>query len=230
MYPLAHLYLTKKALNRLTPTLALGSVLPDVLTSAGLDWQTAHSYKRSTHINRDLLLGDLIHGISLPGLDYYSDISYRNQAGFAFQNAKYLAKDLAALKVPEKDVIWRGHNFIEMAVETFLNKTQHRLWLELSRAAADQKLLQTVKVVMNDYKVDNPDSITAILDRFLKMGGKEDLLAEDYAHKLNSIYGLEIETKQCLALIKKAQQLVEGRYQEFLQTAIKEIKINVKNY
>ena len=81
MYPLTHLYFTKNVLGRLSSALALGSVLPDILTSVGMKWKEAHSQNIFPHKE---MLGNLIHGINLPGLDYYSDCAFEGRK-VAFQ-------------------------------------------------------------------------------------------------------------------------------------------------
>lgn len=228
MYPLTHLYVAQQVLGYLNMASALGSILPDVLTGAGLKWQQAHNFKDFDGLELDLIRGDLIHGSYLPGLDYYSDCAYKGREGFAFQNALYLRQDLLELGLPKEHILWRGHNFIEMAIETNLNKTHSHLWSYLEEASLDPNLKDQVYNVIAHYNLDNPRILDLTLERFLGIRGQEELLAQDYTHKLNKIYQLNLNPEACLRVIHKSQEIISEHYQNFLNYCIQQISQDLK--
>jgi hypothetical protein len=231
MYPLTHLYVTEQVLGSLNPALALGSILPDILVGAGLTWKEAHnhSFKKLPDTNRDLMLGDLIHGSFLPGLDYYSDCAYEDKEGYAFQNAVHLCTDLVRLGIPQEHALWRGHNFIEMAIETMLNETNSYLWCELEKAFHQQELKSEVYSIIAGCNLHKPGIVDLILQRFLEIRGKKECLAADYARKLNNIYRLGLSAEKCLALIAKSQELITPHFRKFLNNCVDWIAKDLKN-
>lgn len=228
MYPLTHLYVTQQVLGYLNKASALGSILPDILTGAGQKWQQAHNFKVLDGLEPDIIRGDLIHGSYLPGLDYYSDCAYMGREGFAFQHAVYLRQELLELELPKEHILWRGHNFIEMAVEINLNKIHNHLWSYLEEASTDLALKKQIYQVMVYYNLDNPNSLDSTLTRFLSIRGQEELLAEDYAQKLNKIYQLNLTAENCLQIIGKSQEIVAEHYQNFLNYCIQQISQDLK--
>jgi len=229
MYPLTHLYFTKNVLGELSSALALGSVLPDILTSVGMKWKEAHSLNIFPH--KEMLLGNLIHGISLPGLDYYSDCAFEEREGFAFQYAKHLEIDLTQLGIPKEHSLWRGHNFVEMAIEVKLNQTEAcELWKDLDLASQDENLKAIVYNFLNERDYKEIHLIDLALERFLTLRGKPDMLALDYTKKLSAIYQLAIDPKSCQDLISKAQTLINGHYKLFLEKCCAQIKQDIVNF
>lgn len=228
MYPLTHLYVTKNVLGDLSPALALGSVLPDILTSVGVIWREAHNQKNFSQ--KEMLLGNLIHGIGLPGLDYYSDCAFQGQEGFAFQYAQHLENDLTQLGIPKEHSLWRGHNFIEMAVEVNLNQTESDLWQELETASQDENLLNIIYEFLRQHDYQEEHLVNKALERFLTVRGKLERLGEDYANKLNSIYQTQVDKKNCQKLILKSQDLIQDQYQKFLEKCCELIKNDIKPY
>lgn len=226
MYPLTHFYVTKLVLNKLNPGLALGSILPDILVGAGLDWQTAHNYKDLVTENKDIILGDLIHGTFLPGLDYYSDCSYDGKEGYAFQHARYLYEDIVKLGVPKNHALWRGHNFIEMAVECSVNAENNFLWQYLESAAGEKHLLNEIHLIIASYNL-NQKIVSRILKRFLAIRGETNYLAQDYSRKLNNVYALNLVAPQCLAILNKAADIITCSCGFFLDTCIEKITVNL---
>ena len=229
MYPLTHLYFTKNVLGRLSSALALGSVLPDILTSVGMKWKEAHSQNIFPH--KEMLLGNLIHGINLPGLDYYSDCAFEGQEGFAFQYAKHLEMDLTELGIPKEHSIWRGHNFIEMAIEVRLNQTEEsELWKNLELASQDENLKAIIYDFLSEHNYNEIHLVDLALERFLTLRGNLDKLAIDYAKKLSAIYQLHIDPKNCQDLILKAQTLINGHYKSFLEKCCDQIKQDIAHF
>lgn len=228
MYPLTHLYVTKQVLGKLTPALALGSVLPDVLVGVGMHWKEAHSQKSLPH--QELLLGNLIHGISLPGLDYYSDCSYQGQEGYAFQYAHHLKNDLAHLGVPKEHTLWRGHNFIEMAIEVMLNQTESNLWQQLELSFHDVELKKIIYSFLHQNNYNKDHLVDLVLTRFLNIRGKIDRLASDYAKKLNNIYHLQLSAADCQKLTLKSKELIINHYKLFIKECCQQIKHDIKHF
>lgn len=228
MYPLSHIYVSYCALNHMDPPTALGSVLPDILVGTGIAWRKAHRATEAPFqkhlLSPALRLGAALHGIDLPGLDYFSDISYRNSKGYAYQKAVLIEKDVVELGVQPDHAAWRGHNFIEMAIEITLSQQFPHLWQYLFEAQNGAHLLCQVEELARALEATHPEKVPQVLQRFLDIQGKEDALARDYATKLNNFYALSIEPAACKAIIAKSLDIIEADYQTFLTEAIAAIR------
>ncbi|HHX51145.1 MAG TPA: hypothetical protein GX711_06880 [Clostridia bacterium] len=227
MYPLTHLYVTARVLGELTPALALGSILPDLLVGTGIPWSKAHQPLDLDITNRlenqEIALGAIIHGIDLPGLDYFSDLSYKDEKGYAYQLAACLETEILQLGVHQDHVLWRGHNFIEMGVEVLLNEHHPHLWLFLEKARILTHLQDEVQLLVLELRAKRPEFIDNILDRFLKMRGQKNVLAKDYSLKLAAFYQISLSEKQSLSVLDKSLSLVNDSYSDFLEHCIERI-------
>ncbi|HHW06427.1 MAG TPA: hypothetical protein GXX34_02655 [Clostridia bacterium] len=228
MYPLSHIYVSYCTLNEMDAPTALGSVLPDILVGTGILWRKAH---RSTeapfreHLTSPALrLGAVLHGIDLPGLDYFSDIAYQNGRGYAYQKAALIEQDVVALGVHPDHALWRGHNFIEMAIEIRLSQQYPQLWEHLFEAQNGTNLLSQVEKLACALEASHPDRAPLVLQRFLTIQGNEDALAQDYAAKLNNFYSLSLTPADCQAIIGKSLHIIESDYHVFLTHCITAIQ------
>ena len=227
MYPLTHLYVTARVVEKLTPALALGSILPDLLVGAGIPWSKAHQPLQLDLAhrlnNQEIALGAMIHGIDLPGLDYFSDLSYGDGKGYAYQLAACLQEEILQLGIHPEHVLWRGHNFIEMGVEIHLNKIHSHLWSFLEQARASTHLQNEIQQLALELRAKHPELIGSILNRFLKMRGQKNNLIKDYSLKLASFYQISLPEEQSLLILNRSLLLVENSYPDFLEHCIEKI-------
>lgn len=233
MYPLSHLYVSLRVMETINPSLALGSILPDMLVGAGLEWDNAHRVFQNPlsapeAASLPLMVGASLHGIGLPGLDYYSDISFEQGEGYAFQKAVFIEEDIANLGVNPDHAIWRGHNFVEMAIEIELHQNHQELWSYLDQASKDNRLLNEVNDLSKSLEAPRPHITPLVLERFLAIRGEKRTLTKDYADKLNQIYSLSIEPKEIEGIVNKAFSFIQEDYEDFLEKAIGKIKISLE--
>jgi hypothetical protein len=233
MYPLSHIYVSSKILDEMDASLALGSVLPDVLVGTGILWREAHHSTRAPfeeHLHSPFLrIGAALHGIDLPGLDFFSDVSYAEGKGYAYQKAVHIEEDIINLGVNQEHALWRGHNFVEMAIEVTLNEQHSQFWQYLKQGQQDENLMAQITRLANELEANQPDVAPLVLDRFLTIRGQKENLAKDYATKLNRIYSLTIEPSQCENIITKAMELIETDYRQFLDNSIQTIQLALAN-
>lgn len=228
MYPLSHIYVSGEVLAEMDASLALGSVLPDILVGSGIIWREAHHSTRDPfreHLISPLLqIGAALHGIDLPGLDYFSDVSYQGDKGYAYQKAVHIEEDIVNLGVQQEHALWRGHNFVEMAIEIILNEEHSHLWQYLHESRQNEHLIAQVTRLAQKLEATYPDAAPLVLDRFLTIKGQKKNLAQDYAAKLNRIYSLTIEPKECETIITKTMELIKLDYRTFLDNSIHTIQ------
>ncbi|NLL17616.1 MAG: hypothetical protein GX262_01165 [Clostridia bacterium] len=229
MYPLSHIYVSSQILDEMDASLALGSVLPDVLVGTGILWRKAHHstgepFQEHLH-SPSLRIGAALHGIDLPGLDFFSDVSYAEGKGYAYQKAVHIKQDIMKLGVKQEHALWRGHNFVEMAIEIALNNQHSQFWRYLEQGQQDDNLMAQIARLAIELEATQPDAAPLVLDRFLTIRGQKKDLAQDYATKLNRIYSLAVEPAQCETIITKAMELIEPDYRQFLNSSIRTIQL-----
>lgn len=228
MFPLTHLYMNRRILGRMNPPLALGSVLPDVLSSLGMPWEESHRMKPCClALHPEVRLGDSLHGIGLPGLDYYTDRCFLGGPGYAFRKAGAITPRMAALGLPERDLIWRGHNQVEMAIEVSLGRTHRHLFSCLQEAREDRELLEHTSLVLEEAYGVRGD-IAAVLDSFILMNADSASLGSYYSGKLNRIYRLETTGGQIREIIRAAWQEVRPDHLHFLNYCQERITSSLK--
>lgn len=229
MYPLTHLYMNHSILGEMTPGEILGSVLPDLLVACGLAWDRAHNLKNGINIPFRVFLADAMHGIELPGLDYYTDRNYKNGVGYAFYKSRYIKDSLIALGVPPIDAIWRGHNVIEMAIELDIKKKY------MSEETPLKKAQQEVDMVSNYSRAFSLAENRSIdlkkpLDKFTEMNGDPKQLAQHFAWKINTAYGLQIKAEEILFLVDQARPHIDKDYPVFLAQVQKAMTLSIQPY
>lgn len=228
VYPLSHLYVSSQILGHMDTSLALGSVLPDVLVGSGVVWRKAHHSTgrpfREHLVTPSLRVGAALHGIDLPGLDYDSDVSFGEGRGYAYQKAVHIEEDLLRLGVEPEHALWRGHNFVEMAIEIELNRHHSHLWQYLNEGQQDPALMTQITQLAESLEATRPEAATAVLDRFLNIRGEQERLARDYAAKLNRIYSLALEPDQIEQVIAKIAVIIASDYRDFLDRSIHRIR------
>lgn len=223
MFPLTHLYVNRQVTGTMTPELALGSVLPDILTGLGISWERSHALKPCDGWPRDIQRGDALHGVGLPGLDHFTDQSWNQGPGYAFSKAEHFAGRMKDLGLPDNDLIWRGHNQVEMAIEIQIGRTHRDLFDHLRRASEDSALVRLVEHrIRSLYGVSG--SIEPLLAHFLHLNADPDVLSSQYARRLNNHYNLEIRPEQIASIIDTAWELIRTDYRAFLADCIDRLR------
>lgn len=215
MFPLTHLHVNRCVWGALDPEQALGSVLPDLLTSNRIAWHEAHAIKRPSLLPRNVFLSDAMHGTGLPGLDFYTDQSYRNGPGYAFEKAKPLQDTLYALGLPWKDTLWRGHNIVEMAIEIMIGERNRSLYAPLRRNLEHRSVLDAVEDSLS-RAVDSPLDLATPLSLFLSLDAQATIMSSHYADKLNAHYHTCIRSAEIETLVTQAKGMVGDDYEPFL--------------
>lgn len=223
MFPLTHLYVNKLVWGTLDADRALGSVLPDLLTSNRIAWGEAHAIKRPVLLPKAVFLSDALHGTGLPGLDFYTDQSYADGPGYAFGKAKALQSSLHRLGLPWQDTLWRGHNIVEMAVETMVGENHRALYTPLWCGLNQRTTLDRVQDSLS-RAVNRPLDLFGPLSLFLSLDARPEVMSRHYADKLNDHYATRIESRDIDALIVQAMTLVSADYQSFLAECIRRMR------
>ncbi|MEI7883953.1 MAG: hypothetical protein WCI30_01210 [Clostridia bacterium] len=227
MFPLTHLYFTKKIELNLNPALCIGSCLPDILVSCGMDWKVAHEDLLPLSLPKDIQRACLYHGTNPahPGLDYYCDKDYKNYGcGFAFYHACNFTNALALLAIPTEDLLWRGHNIIEMACEIIIAAKNPELLAEFQLAKKDNNLKSSIYQALAPKLYVSEKHFFLVVDKFMDMQGTSKDLLYGFIKKLNKSYqssylitdfspilaqAVELMQALCLPFIDECLELVE---------------------
>ncbi len=131
MFPLMHIKMVKDITGYLTDELIVGSLLPDVLRLIGCDWSKSHQIAKvigkTSEKCSDVVIGALLHGEDPPGVDYFSDVSFRGIPwGWAFYRAWNYINKYLYIRVPRGLMPWIFHNMVEASVDMFLYETWKR--------------------------------------------------------------------------------------------------------
>ncbi len=228
MFPLTHLYVNQEVTGTMTPELALGSVLPDILAGLGISWDRSHALKPCEGWPLDIQRGDALHGVGLPGLDHFTDQSWNKGPGYAFSKARHIADRMKGLGLPDSDLIWRGHNQVEMAIEIQIGHTHRQLFRHLKAAHEDRALLRVVEQKIRSlYGVTG--AISPLIAHFLHLNADPDVLSAQYARRLNQHYRLEITPGQISEMIDAAWDVIRHDYKDFLSDCIGRLRETVAN-
>ncbi len=219
MFPLTHLYVNQIILGSMNPMQAIGSVLPDLLAYSGIAWERAHSLKDEATLPCDVYIADALHGVGLPGLDYYTDKSYRQGDGYAFYKARYIKDALLTLGVPEGDCLWRGHNIIEMAIEVNIKNTTRMTFAPLRKANLETALITTLEQSLT-ASMGQPVDLSTPLSLFVSLDGDQKILSDHYSIKLNQAYKTDISGDSIHSLIEQAQSYISKDYLNFLEDCV----------
>lgn len=227
MFPLTHLYINQIILGSMNPAQAIGSVLPDLLVYNGMNWAEAHSLKKEYLLPKDTFLADALHGVALPGLDYYTDKSYHGGDGFAFNKASHIKENLSTLGVPIQDCLWRGHNIIEMAVEINISNYTEMTFDPLRNALKETALIRELEQSLTAY-TGNIVDLSTPLSIFISLNGEQTVLSEHFSNKLNTYYKSNISEFSISRLIDKAQTYIEKDYTNFLEECVTRMKKDLR--
>ncbi len=229
MFPLTHLYFTKKIEKKLNSALSIGSCLPDILVSCGIDWKTAHEELLPLSLPGDIKRACLYHGTNptYPGLDYYCDKDYKSyECGFAFYHANMFTNELANLDIPVTDLLWRGHNIIEMACEIIIVKQNPYLHAEFQLAKNDINLKNSLYQALASKLSVSENQFLHVVDSFMDMQGTAEDLLSGFVKKINKSYRLAYSATYFLPILEQAVELMEELCLPFIDDCLDLVKIN----
>lgn len=239
MGPLVHCFIAKKVLGSDYPLVLLGAVLPDLgwmdkklncpeLHEGGLKLKAYLGTKNPKFL--PFALGMLTHGVEY-GLDRYSDVDWQGKGkGWAHLLASPLYREVTqACLIDEKTGRQLAHNFIELAVEYWLDKENPDLKNELSRALQSEEIARgTAKYISDCFEVSQK-KLENSLQMFSKLCAPENLsgiegIVNFWNKACQMFLSHGINKPKAKIALKHATEVVKDEWEEFLDFAIFEIR------
>lgn len=254
MFPIVHSYANKQLAlqNKLnmdatqTKLYLLGGILPDLVAAMGLDRNYGHQMGKEFYCwceknAKDALpfaYGAWLHGADPAGLDYYADECWQGGNGWCFQLCTpYMNMVQKACNIPEKWALWKGHNFVEMAMELITCELDSNIANQLVEARLDVEALAAADAILHLFAKTQqgiPSKIYRKLPAIFALEGiSANTLAARYQTQLekrHQIEGSDVSAMAEIILIIKEKEgsqympwlnKAEGLMQEAMQNAIK---------
>ena len=239
MLPLAHIYVSTRVANKKTPLLVFGSVLPDVswtskseIARDQIHYAPREFYKFiSENYPKliDLAVGVKLHSNIDKGADFYCDDT---ETGFAKVEGRKIEKEVADLLGEEKSERSLGlaHSFIEASVDILLNKSKPEI-LELYKQSMAAVNLEEISGYFSSYLRLDKDIILKEFNNFLGFVGPTAYLSEESQMDrmvllIKQRRGKEVDREETKKILESAMTLMADKYQNYLDNAISQIKIN----
>ena len=238
MFPIVHHY-ADTLLNPATDALMIyGGLFPDLASSAGLTRNFAHACgpafyawaKKNAPEALPMARAVLCHGTVPPGLDHYADESWgEGPKGWCFQRgARYMEGVRRATPLAENYILWKAHNFIEMALEMDVLARHPGLNKEILLALDDRaalryaaQLLAAAFVTEGARQADLQNVFSRAADIFAIENVNPTTLAEKQALSFIKRFGLFNSDVPAMAeLLTQMYRDLGEEGQAFLDTAI----------
>jgi hypothetical protein len=202
----------------------LGGILPDLVSAMGLDRNYGHQMGKEFYFwckeNADDALafayGAWLHGADPVGLDYYADECWHGGNGWCFQKCvPYMDMVERACNIPPKWALWKGHNFVEMAMELVTCELEPTLADELVAARLDNEAVAAADEILHFFaKTEKgvPAKIYRKLPAIFALEGINPVtLAERYKTQLEIRHQIAGSDTGAMAAIIDTVKIKEGR-------------------
>ncbi len=231
IFPLVHLYFAEKVSGNFHPLLALGGMVPDLGRGMGLDRNRAHVAGKEFYIwcmeqAPELIpaaQGMIIHGVDPKGVDYYADEHWgTGERGWCFQLIEpFVPRVIDACALPAEWGLWKGHNFIEMAMELVAQQINPTLTGNIMTAVKDPvaiaALIQGLKYYFGlpEERIQHMFNLVPVIFSLEEVNARS--LAEHYKENLVRMY--DIRHADVSAMTELLEEIKERYQGEFLPWA-----------
>lgn len=243
MFPLMHIAVTEKVLQKETPKTILGSYLPDFVSFLGVGRNLGHEmgfdlFHYAQEVDQsfvDLALGVLSHGTALPGLDTYTDESYHGEnLGFCFLEGRKIVNEASRVcKVPESMALWKSHNIIELAFDAITAQRIPDIG-QRGKAAleyADEKLC----AFLGEYFRVKPEKVMEMFQtvppHFSFNGTNHEQMMKKFLESLERRHGIiGGNLPEAVSLLEQAIAIVEPQYDGFMEEVVAQMTADIAPY
>ena len=253
MFPIVHTYANKRLAlqNKLKldqtqiKLYILGGIMPDLAIGMGLSRNYGHQMGKEFYYwceqnAKDALpfaYGAWLHGTDPAGLDYYSDEHWHGGNGWCFQKCTpYMNMVEKACHIPKEWALWKGHNFIEMAMELVTCDLEPTIPEELVEARLDHEAVSTADALLHLFAKTESGLPTEMYHKvpaiFALEGTTAHTLAERYKTQLKRMHQIENANASAIAEIIQTIKEEEGKNYipwldeatDFMQKEIKRVR------
>ena len=238
MFPITHIWFSKKVLGYINHLTILGAVFPDPFASKYLTYDDTHKcgwaffdyiIKGKQELS-DFAKAVVTHTVSPKGLDYYADEQYEGSEGYCFQKAVVIVDDVInACNIPIEYGLWKAHNFIEMAVEVEILINNQWIIQSFSEALYDIDITNTLESFVELYFNLEPCSMKNAfkrLESFVKITGTTSYdFALQYDLVMQRRHGINIDVGKSSKIIEICREIINEDFTGF----INDVEHKVKN-
>lgn len=242
MFPITHIWFSRKVLGYINNMTVLGSIFPDTAISGflvheqthkvGLEFYDFFEDKFPEYI--DFAKGVVTHTINPRGLDFYADEEYgRGAKGYCFQKAEQIEKEVInACNIPEAFGLWKAHNFIEMGIELNLAESEKALIDRLHDGLIDNSLINALTCPLETYFGMEKLSVVECMKRFSGFVELTHLnsttLAQKYNRQMQAKHGISINIEECGRIIERSRVIVKDDFNDFAEFCTEKVKKMLK--
>lgn len=230
MFPITHIWFSRKVLGYINNMTVLGSIFPDTVIKCCLTHEQTHNIgwglyeylKSYSEEYLDFARAMVTHTVYPKGLDFYGDEEYGGGCkGYCFQKAAEIEHEvIAACNIPQKFGLWKAHNFIEMGIEMNIEDSEKGLIDVFTKALSDRLMVQKLSFKLDKYFKLQDGSVADCFSKFTEFMELKDLssfaLASRYNTQMQVKHGISINISESSKIIEKSRTIVQDDFDSFI--------------
>ncbi len=242
MYPITHVWFSRRVMGYVNNVTVLGSIFPDAVIKCSLTYDQTHNagwglyeyFRNHREEYLDFARAMVTHTVNPKGLDFYGDEEYGNgYKGYCFQKAVAIEKDVIdACNIPDKFGLWKAHNFIEMGIEMNIADSESELVNILHKGLTDSLLIKELSPCIDAYFGLKDSSVADCFSRFTGFMELQKLssltLANRYGTQMQVKHGINIDISKCNDIIEKSRTIVQADFESFIDYCTEKVEIMLK--
>lgn len=241
MFPITHIWFSRRVLGYINNMTVLGSVFPDAVKSCltydqthNIGWGLYEYLREYEDQYLDFVRAVFTHTVYPKGLDFYSDEKYRDgYKGYCFQKAAVIEKEvIEACNIPDSFGLWKAHNFIEMGIEMNIVEAETGLIDIFCKGLADIGLVRNLSSRLDSYYRLEEGSMESCLHKFAGLMELKELSSLALAHRYNTQmqakHGININISKCSYIIEKSRSIVQEDFESFIDFCTEKVDAMLK--
>lgn len=242
MFPITHIWFSRRVLGYVNNMTVLGSVFPDTVIKCSLTYDQTHNsgwglydyFKAYSEEYLDFARAMVTHTVNPNGLDFYGDEEYGSgYKGYCFQKAAEIEREvIEACNIPDKFGLWKAHNFIEMGIEMNIADSENELLSIFHNGLTDSRLIREISSRTDSYFALKDMSVADCFRRFTNFMELKELsslaLAIRYDTQMQVKHGINIDIQKCSEIIEKSRSIVQEDFDSFIDYCTIRVKTMLK--
>jgi hypothetical protein len=239
MFPMTHIWFSRRVLGCADNTTVLGSVFPDTVIKCCLTYDQTHNggwglyryFKENVKEHYSFARAMATHTVNPRGLDFYGDEEYgKGYKGYCFQKAAAIETEvIEACNIPEKFGLWKAHNFIEMGIEMNIAASDNELIGIFHSALTDKYLIRELAGNIGAYFGCRAAAVEDCFSKFTDFMELKELsstaLARRYDAQMQAKHGLRIDIQRSSDIIENCRSIVKEDFDGFIDFCTEQVKV-----